>query len=151
MNLLGKSTIDSLLRFDIIIFFDSCVSLSISLKVTTMTGSFVIKNVSIFSSGLFKCKVATNKKEIKETAARIMLVIETPKNVELEIPKDIYEIGEMLEAKCISYSSNPVAFISWNINDKDISPPQRPRLGELFCPPLNAFFKPHHCEKIETI
>ena len=88
------------------------------------TTRIVLKNVSIFSTGLFKCKVASNKKDVKETAARVMFVIETPKNVELEIPKDVYEIGEMIEAKCISYSSNPVAFISWNINNKDISHPQ---------------------------
>ena len=88
------------------------------------TTRIVLKNVSIFSSGLFKCKVASNKRDVKETAARVMFVIETPKNVKLEIPKDVYEIGEMIEAKCISYSSNPVAFISWNINNKDISHPQ---------------------------
>ena len=86
--------------------------------------TIVMKDVSIFSSGLYKCKVASDKKEVKETAVRVMLVVERPNKVELITTKDVYEIGEKLEAKCVSYSSNPVAFISWNINGEDISFPQ---------------------------
>ena len=48
MNLLAKSMIDSLLTGDIFIVFDSCVSQSMSLKVTSMTGSLVICNVFKF-------------------------------------------------------------------------------------------------------
>ena len=95
-------------------------------KHETTLKTIVLKDVSLFSSGLYKCKVASNERlpRVHETGVRVMLVVDRPSKVEVITSKNIYTIGEKLEAKCVSYLSNPVAFISWNVDGKSISSPQ---------------------------
>ena len=88
--------------------------------------TIILKNVTIFSSGLYKCKVASNghPSKVKETGARLMLAVEPPNKVEIDTSKETYNVGEKIFARCTSYSSNPTALISWKLNGIQISDPQ---------------------------
>lgn len=109
-------------------------------KHETTLKTIVLKDVSLFSSGLYKCKVASNEglPRVHETSVRVMLVVDRPSKVEVITTKDVYSIGEKLEAKCVSYSSNPTAFISWNVDGKSISSPQH-QSGKTDAVILNEF------------
>jgi hypothetical protein len=88
--------------------------------------TIILKNVTLFSSGLYKCKVASkgNLSKIKETRARAMVVVVPPNKVQIHTSKETYNVGEKLLATCSSYSSNPTALISWKLNSVSISDPQ---------------------------
>ena len=95
-------------------------------KYNSTERTIFLKDVTLFSSGLYKCKVASkgNLPKVKETGARAMLIVERPNKVEILTSKESYIIGEQLKATCTSYLSNPTALISWTINGKRISLPQ---------------------------
>ena len=87
--------------------------------------TIVLKDVTLFSTGKYQCKVKSkgSYSTVRETKARVMIVVEPPKKIEIRTSKETYVSGESLMATCLAYESNPSTLISWQINGKTISLP----------------------------
>ena len=110
-------------------------------KKESTQNTVVLKDVTLYSSGTYKCKVAsTSLYSNRKETARDMIVVQLPTKVEIVPLKDSYTVGENVIATCHSYASNPTASISWEINDKRISSPQH-ESGNTSTDILNDFLK----------
>ena len=102
--------------------------------------SIVLKDVTILSTGKYQCKVSVlgGQPKIKETRARIMVVVQSPRKVQILTSKESYSVGDNLSATCLAYSSIPTAMISWKVNGVSISQPQH-ESGKLSTDIINEY------------
>ncbi|XP_015117092.1 uncharacterized protein LOC107041175 isoform X2 [Diachasma alloeum] len=80
-----------------------------------------LNNVRYEAAGLYSCLVSSTHPIYTESSSEVKLQVIVPQteNPHITFKKDVYTVGEVLEANCTSSPAYPVPHLTWLINGKE--------------------------------
>ncbi|KYQ56268.1 hypothetical protein ALC60_04882, partial [Trachymyrmex zeteki] len=88
-----------------------------------MNGTTIkLHNVRFEASGIYSCEVTMTTPIYTAGADPVQMKVIMPQseNPRITFKKSVYVVGESLEANCSSSPANPVPYITWFINGKEV-------------------------------
>nr|XP_027227285.1 uncharacterized protein LOC113819238 [Penaeus vannamei] len=81
----------------------------------------VLRNVSLATSGMYKCEVVAERTYEKDSKSQAMEVVDIPDRLPLlQVSRSQYSKGDELVANCTSPGAKPKPTIQWSINGKEV-------------------------------
>lgn len=81
-----------------------------------------LKDVGFAASGIYSCAVSTSTPIYTKPSDNVQMKVIVPQteNPKISFEKNVYVIGENLEANCSSSAALPVPHLTWFINGKEL-------------------------------